>query len=164
MKTPVLSSITPNTSTSSGLPVAVENNAVTLNSSPAAEISFTSTSPSTKQTPVVLSSATQATSSSFSAAKSNSTLPSSSTNRTTSSSIATNQAATTTGAQNGSSVAQPELNGTSNTSESNGAQRIRRNAATSPVTPVKSEVKSLPLNREITNVSVSKYSGNVSFG
>lgn len=160
MKTPVLSSITPNTSTSSGLPVAGEKNAITLNSSPAAEISFTSTSPSTKQTPVVLSSATQATSSSFSAAKSNSTLPSSSTNQTTSSSIVTNQAATTTGALNGSSVAQPELNGTSNTSESNGAQRIRRNAATSPVTPVKSEVKSLPLNREITNVSVSKYSGN----
>jgi len=41
-------------------------------------------------------------------------------------------------------------------------QRRRRNAATDPVTPVKSEV-TLPLNKD-KNVSAVKYSGNVSSG
>ncbi|XP_020606038.1 protein GPR107-like [Orbicella faveolata] len=145
-KTPILSSTVPNNATSS--------------SSPTAESSSTSTSPSTQQTSATSALTIQAATSS-SAAKSSTTSSSPSTRQTTAISVLTTQAASTTGALNHSSVAQPGDHETSNTTEGNGAQRRRRrNAVTNPVTHVKSEVKSLPLNLEETNVSEFKYSGN----
>jgi len=141
----------------------VPNNA-TSSSSPTAESSSTSTSPSTQQTSATSALTIQAATSS-SAAKSSTTSSSPSTRQTTAISVLTTQAASTTGALNHSSVAQPGDHETSNTTEGNGAQRRRRrNAVTNPVTHVKSEVKSLPLNLEETNVSEFKYSGNVSSG
>ena len=64
--------------------------------------------------------------------------------------------------QNQSSTAGNESVKPSSPKKPEVAQRRRRNVATKPVTPVKSEV-TLPLNKDKT-VSAVKYSGNVSSG
>lgn len=168
-QTPALSSAAPNTTTSSGLPNIGESTSTTLSSSHATESSSTSSSPSTKQTNATSVSTTQAASSSSPVVESSST-SSSSTKQTTATSVSTTQSASTNITQNRSPIANPEGNESSVSStpvevnKADNQARRRRNAATSPVTPVKSEVKSLPLNREKTNISEFKYSGNVSSG
>ncbi|KAJ7383455.1 hypothetical protein OS493_027616 [Desmophyllum pertusum] len=128
------SSTGPNTSTASSLTNAGGDTSATSTSSTAGKNSSTSASPSTKQT----SSAVTPTSQAASVPKNN----------------------LTTANPEANELPKVQSNSDGNVSAKT-ARRRRRNANTTPVTLVKSEVKTLPLKIEKTvNISEFKYSGN----